>query len=105
MPGELIYLDEQYVFALISVPMDPPETIPCFCKELMFSEDIFLLGRDRWDLQIGNGKVMNNGAGSYQRHHYMHFDGNISSSVRLLSVLRLSFLLFYFDCTPTHVVF
>ncbi|CAN6345371.1 unnamed protein product [Urochloa humidicola] len=76
--GELIYLDEQYGFALISVPMDRPETLPHFCNELMFSEDIFLLGRDKWDLQIGNGKVMNKGAGSYQHHHYMYFDADIS---------------------------
>nr|CAB3447587.1 unnamed protein product [Digitaria exilis] len=78
-PGELIYLDEQYGFALISVPMIPPETVPRFCKELMFSEDIILLGRDKWDLQIGNGKVMNNGARSYQRHHYMYFEAEISA--------------------------
>ncbi|CAL4902804.1 unnamed protein product [Urochloa decumbens] len=80
VPGELIYLDEQYGFALISVPMDPPapETLPRLCNELIFSEDIFLLGRDKWDLQIGNGKVMNKGAGSYERHHYMYFDADIS---------------------------
>ena len=97
MPGELIYLDEQYEFALISVPMDPPETLPRFCNELMFSEDVFVLGRDKWDLQIGNGKVMNKGAGSYMRHHYMFFDADISP-VRFLSVLRLSYLVFfYFD--------
>jgi len=78
VPGEMIYLDEQYEFALISVPMDPPETLPHFCNELMFSEDVFVLGRDKWDLQIGNGKVMNKGAGSYMRHHYMFFDADIS---------------------------
>ncbi|CAN6349792.1 unnamed protein product [Urochloa humidicola] len=78
VPGELIYLDEQYGFAMISVPMDQPETLPCFYNELMFSGDIFLLGRDKWDLQIGNGKVMNKGADSYQRHHYMYFDADIS---------------------------
>jgi len=92
VPGEMIYLDEQYEFALISVPMDPPETLPHFCNELMFSEDVFVLGRDKWDLQIGNGKVMNKGAGLYERHHYMYFDADISP-VRFLSVLRLSYLL------------
>ncbi|XP_010237022.1 uncharacterized protein LOC100842807 [Brachypodium distachyon] len=76
--GQLIYLDEQYGFALISVPMDPAETLPRFCNELIFSEDIFLLGRDRWDLQIENCKVMNKGAGSYQHHHYMYFDAVVS---------------------------
>lgn len=76
--GQLIYLDEQYVFTLISVPMDPAETLPRFCNELIFSEDIFLLGRDRWDLQIENCKVMNKGAGSYQHHHYMYFDAVVA---------------------------
>nr|CAB3447583.1 unnamed protein product [Digitaria exilis] len=123
-PGELIYLDEQYGFALISVPMVPPETVPCFCKELVFSEDIILLGRDKWDLQIGNGKVMNNGARSYQRHHYIYFDdaeisecafggavidlqgnfiGLIATFVDFIpssTILRCLDLWRSFDCTP-----
>uniref|UniRef100_A0A0Q3VCM6 Reverse transcriptase zinc-binding domain-containing protein n=1 Tax=Setaria italica TaxID=4555 RepID=A0A0Q3VCM6_SETIT len=59
------------------VPIDPPKRLPRFRKEVMFADDIFLLGRDKLDLQIGDGKVLNKGAGSCQRHHYMYYDGGI----------------------------
>jgi hypothetical protein len=75
--GELMYLDKQYGFALFRVLMDEPNKLPRFSNE-WFAQDVFLLGRYKLNLQIGNGKVLSKGAGKFQHHHYMYTDGHIS---------------------------
>ncbi|XP_072148362.1 uncharacterized protein [Setaria viridis] len=69
--------EEEKIDLKKNLPIDPPKRLPRFRKEVMFADDIFLLGRDKLDLQIGDGKVLNKGAGSCQRHHYMYYDGGI----------------------------
>lgn len=75
--GKLIYLDKQYGFALFHVLMDEPKRLACLRNERV-AEDVFLLGRHKSNLQIRNGKVLSNGAGQFQRHHYMYTSGQIS---------------------------
>lgn len=92
--GKLEYLDKQYEFALISVPMDQPSELAHLSEKVEFAQDVILLGRDKLHLKTSDGKVLRKGADPYERHHYMYFHAEISVCIHIpIKLFVFSFIL------------
>uniref|UniRef100_A0A8I6X8G4 PDZ domain-containing protein n=1 Tax=Hordeum vulgare subsp. vulgare TaxID=112509 RepID=A0A8I6X8G4_HORVV len=73
-PGQLIYLQEHYEFAIYEVQVDKPVHLPTFNGRVHSGQDVFRLGRDaNLDIKITHGNLAYDIPSRHERCHYMYF--------------------------------
>ncbi|KAE8770602.1 hypothetical protein D1007_57625 [Hordeum vulgare] len=72
VPALLLHYDKHINIALIKVEIDLCAKIPSFSGDVIYGQEIFVLGRDeRLNLTIHRGRVQFMGPNKFQRHHYL----------------------------------
>ncbi|VAI85440.1 unnamed protein product [Triticum turgidum subsp. durum] len=72
VPAILLHYDKHVNIALIKVEIELCAKIPSFSGDVIYGQEIFVLGRDEHqNLTIHHGRVQFMGPNKFQRHHYL----------------------------------
>uniref|UniRef100_A0A453RET8 PDZ domain-containing protein n=2 Tax=Aegilops tauschii subsp. strangulata TaxID=200361 RepID=A0A453RET8_AEGTS len=72
VPALLLHYDKHVNIALIKVEIELCAKIPSFSGDVIYGQEIFVLGRDEHqNLTIHHGRVQFMGPNKFQRHHYL----------------------------------